>query len=346
MRAAALSFLLLSSAVPAAAYRPITPPAPEFPAADAWINAKPLTMARMKGRRVVLVAFINTANVNSLRALKTLTIWHEAFRLQGLMVVGVHTPIYPFQRDPAYVRAEVRRQGIDFPVVVDNDRQIWNAYANTGWPTFYLIDKKGRIVWDLAGEARYEEFEGELRTALSDLGYRVPKAEPLAKDPPTTDCGAATPVRTAAAGRLRDADDSSLASAIMTAAREGELTKRGEWNVEAESLKLAQKNGDLSAALRVIYRGAQSFAVLAGAEGRKTRFYLRQDDLWLHAGNAGADVLFDDDGQSYVEVEAPRLYRLTQNPNDNVHALWVVPNKPGAAVFSFSFADKCLPYAP
>lgn len=348
MRSWAGALLSLSLLAPAArAASPIRTPAAEIPASDAWINAKGLSLARLKGKRAVVLAFVDFANLHSLRALKVLSRWHEAYKLSGVMVIAVHTPLYPFQRDPTLLREEVKRLGIDFPVVVDNDRRMIAEYANEGWPGFYVIDRKGRVAFSLVGEQRYSELEDEIRAAAGDLGYALAAKNPAPLDPPTQDCGAASPERSAVAGNPVNLDSEDIHdTTVLGSAREGELAKHGQWSAESQSLRLAEPNPDLETYLRFVYRGAQAFAVLGPAGGKRTKFFLRQDDLWLHAGNAGPEVQFDDDGRSYVVVDRPGLYQLTQNPNDNVHALSLAPNKPGAAVYTLSFADRCLPYAP
>ncbi|MDE2238052.1 MAG: thioredoxin, partial [Elusimicrobia bacterium] len=154
---ALLAVSLLVSRGAAADFNPLQPPAPEFPDGDAWINAKPLTIARLKKHRVTLLAFLDTANLNSLRALKVLNLWQQTYATSGVMIIGALTPIYSFQRDPIVLRADAKRLGIDFPLIIDNDRRLWKAYANEGWPAFYLIDRKGRIVYSLLGEQRYTE---------------------------------------------------------------------------------------------------------------------------------------------------------------------------------------------
>ena len=331
----------------AAAVNAIEPPAAEFPAGDVWLNAKPLPLSRLKNRRAVLLAFINLANLNSLRALRVLMRLHEAYEFSGLMVIGVHTPLYGgFQKDPLWLRRRLKELGVEFPVVMDDDRRIWTAYANDGWPAFYLIDRKSRVAFSLLGEQRYAELETEARRAAEDAGYRLPSEELVSQDPPSVDCGEVSSERAAISTAPLVAIDSDPDVGVLTSQREGELSKRGLWEVDNDALKLRQRNASLEASLRVIYRGSQAFAVLAPALGQRTRFYLRQDGLWLHTGNTAADVEFDDDGRSYVVVSEPGLYELTRNPNDIFHALDVSPKQPGAKVYSFSFSDRCLRYEP
>jgi hypothetical protein len=179
-------------AAPARASRPIMPPAPEFPAGAAWINSAPLTLARLRGRKAALVVFLNPTGLRSIRLLPVLKAWFDRYALSQLMVIGVVTPDLAVGKDASWVRAEVRRAGVEFPVVVDADRRLWNAYGNEGWPALYVIDSKGRVAFDHLGEGDYEELEAELREALGDVAGRLP--EPVAaSEPRTKDCGRATP---------------------------------------------------------------------------------------------------------------------------------------------------------
>lgn len=337
---------LLWTAPEARAVRPLTPPAPEFPPEAAWINAKPLSLKRLRRRRAVVVAFLNTADLHSIRALPVLKAWDESYSLDGAMIVGVFTPDYAFQNSEAAVRASLQRFAVKFPVLFDKDRRVWSAYRNEGWPAFYLVDHKGRIVFDQLGEGHYEAFEKELRAAAAGVpGYGTPSAAPSAKNPPSRDCGEVSRPADLGSRSGREVKASRLElsdTSLLVSSRDGEITSAGKWTAEPDALRLAQKNPDQSAYLNAIYRGAQAFAVLSPGSG-STRFLVRQDGLWLHPGNAGPDVELDDDGRSFVTVETPRLYGLTRNRDDSVHSLTLTPLKSGAAVHGLSFADRCLP---
>ncbi len=332
------------AAAPVRAALPIRRPAPEFPADDVWINAKPLTLARLRRHRVVLLAFFDSANINSLRAVQQLRRWHEAYQLDGVMVIGVHVPLYTFQRDPAFMQREVRRLGIDFPVVLDDDKRLSRAYQNEGWPSYFVLDRDGRISFELEGEARYVELETELRAALGELGYDPPR-QLIAKDPPGQDCGAATPERAIPRDAPVPAPPEPV-SALISAAHEGAWARKGSWKLDDDALRLQAENQDRTRELMAVYRGAQGFAVLGPAIGKTSRILVRQDTLWLTPLNAGPDVEFDDDGHSYVDVKRPGFYSLTKNVNDDLHLLSFAPARAGAAVFALSTADRCLPYAP
>ncbi|OGS41920.1 MAG: hypothetical protein A2506_02985 [Elusimicrobia bacterium RIFOXYD12_FULL_66_9] len=336
-------------AAPAGAVRPLTPPAPDFPPGAAWINAKPLPLTLLRRRKVTLVAFLNLTSVNTLRQLPVLKSWFDRYAMSQLMIIGVITPDLEMHRDPVWAKSQLKRLGVEFPVMIDSDRRLWKSYANEGWPALYLIDRNSRIVFDRLGEGGYKEFEKEIRTALADLvdEDELPAAVDV-PEPVLKHCGRATSDISmgtrAKIPPLSLDNDFSRRSSMIVEARAGELATRGGWSVEPDGLRLAQNNRDQSAFVRVVYMGAQALAVLAPPPGQnpKARFFVKQDDLWLHEGNAGRDIRFDDDGRSYVLAESARLYDLTRAPTDRPHELYVIPDRKEAGVYGFSFTDSCL----
>jgi len=141
-------------------------PAPEFAAIDGWLNSEPLTMESLRGK-VVLVDFWTYDCINCARTLPWVTRWHDRYAAQGLVVVGVHTPEFAAERDPANVRAAVERFGIRYPVARDTTYGTWKAWGNQYWPAQYLVDRRGRIALTHAGEGGYEEMERAIRTLLA-----------------------------------------------------------------------------------------------------------------------------------------------------------------------------------
>ncbi len=141
---------------------PATIPAPPFPTGLTWLNVAPLRMDKQKGRPV-LVEFWDFCRVNSLRTLPYLKAWHERYAADGLRVIGVHTGAFPPSRDEAQIEAAVRRLGIEYPVVIDMELEIWDFYGNEGWPGRYLWDAKGALFSMHYGEGAYAETEREIQ---------------------------------------------------------------------------------------------------------------------------------------------------------------------------------------
>jgi cytochrome c biogenesis protein CcdA/thiol-disulfide isomerase/thioredoxin len=160
----------LSDLVPAAeSPRPTAPSvrdaAPELAGIEAWLNSPPLRLADLRGK-VVLVDFWTFACSNCARTLPSLERWHARYADEGLVVIGVHTPEFAFERERANVEAAVRRFGIDYPVALDNRYETWTAWRNRYWPSLYLVDREGRLVLRHEGEGDYEEIERAIEAAL------------------------------------------------------------------------------------------------------------------------------------------------------------------------------------
>jgi thiol-disulfide isomerase/thioredoxin len=140
--------------------------APNFVGISNWFNSAPLSMAGLRGK-VVLVDFWTYGCVNCIYALPYVTQLYAKYRDRGLVVIGVHTPEFPFERSAANVQAALRRHGITYPVAQDNDSQTWNAYGNQYWPAQYIVDQNGRIVFHHDGEGQYEQIDRTIARLLN-----------------------------------------------------------------------------------------------------------------------------------------------------------------------------------
>jgi thiol-disulfide isomerase/thioredoxin len=143
--------------------------APEFTGIDHWLNSQPLTMQQLRGK-VVLVDFWTYTCVNCVNTLPHVEKLYEKYKDQGLVVVGVHTPEYAFERETNKVSAAIAQYGLRYPVAQDNHYATWNAYSNQYWPAVYLIDKTGHVVYSHFGEGDYDETEAAVRQQLARAG--------------------------------------------------------------------------------------------------------------------------------------------------------------------------------
>jgi thiol-disulfide isomerase/thioredoxin len=140
--------------------------APNFVGIANWFNSAPLDIASLRGK-VVLVDFWTYGCVNCVNTLPHVTALYEKYKDRGLVVVGVHTPEFPFERSAGNVQAALKRHSITYPVAQDNDSRTWNAYRNQYWPAQYIVDQNGKIVFQHAGEGQYEQIERTIAGLLN-----------------------------------------------------------------------------------------------------------------------------------------------------------------------------------
>lgn len=146
--------------------------APEFIAGGQWFNSPALSMRELRGK-VVLVDFWTYTCINCIRTLPYLTSWHEKYKDKGLVIVGVHTPEFEFEKNPDNVKKALTDFGITYPVMQDNDYATWQAYANRYWPAKYMTDKNGKIRYTHFGEGDYDETEKMIQALLEETGIAV-----------------------------------------------------------------------------------------------------------------------------------------------------------------------------
>lgn len=185
IRTRLLALLCLASILPAAAAAPVLAKgavAPEFAGIDQWLGSPPLTMEQLRGK-VVLVDFWTYSCINCLRTLPYVAQWHAKYKERGLVVVGVHTPEFPFERSSANVRTAMTRFGVTWPVAQDNRYATWAAYRNQYWPAVYLIDRTGRIVHTHAGEGQYAETAAVIERLLGPAAGAPAAGAPVAGIP-------------------------------------------------------------------------------------------------------------------------------------------------------------------
>jgi thiol-disulfide isomerase/thioredoxin len=140
--------------------------APNFVGLGNWFNSAPLNIADLRGK-VVLVNFWTYGCSNCVNTLPHVTELYAKYRDRGLVVVGIHTPEFPFEHSAANVRAALKRHGITYPVAQDNDSRTWDAYHNQYWPSQYIVDQSGKIVFHHDGEGQYEQIDRTIAKLLN-----------------------------------------------------------------------------------------------------------------------------------------------------------------------------------
>lgn len=337
--------------------------APEF-APGEWLNVEqPLTRERLLGR-TVLIDFWDYTCINCIRTLPYVTSWYERYAACDFVVVGIHTPEFPFARSRTQVQSAIEEYGIRYPVLLDNDYANWDRYANRAWPTKYLIDRDGYIRYHVRGEGRYAETERAIQAALRlhnpDASF-PPVMEPLRpEDQPGAACYPTTPELYAGyeRGSLGNRQGYAMGSPIvyeLPPARERKepfFYAGGIWRAGPESFSFA---GQEMGRILLPYRAVGVNVVLSPSAdpvevtlnlrpaGVEPRVEVFQDGQPLTPENAGADILYDDGGITYILVDRPRMYELVRNPEYGAHELELIFRANGLALYSFTFTSCVVP---
>jgi thiol-disulfide isomerase/thioredoxin len=161
----ALAAVLIAAMAPL----PVEGNLPPLTGATEWLNSEPLTAAGLRGK-VVVIDFWTYTCINWLRSFPYVRAWAEKYKDKGLVVIGVHTPEYRFERDVDNVRQAMKVRKVDFPVAIDNDYRIWNSFNNEYWPALYIADAQGRIRFHQFGEGEYEQSERVIQQLLREAG--------------------------------------------------------------------------------------------------------------------------------------------------------------------------------
>jgi cytochrome c biogenesis protein CcdA/thiol-disulfide isomerase/thioredoxin len=311
---------------------PVLGVAPEFADTGQWFNTpgdRSLTLRGLRGR-VVLIDFWTYTCINCIRTLPYVTAWDRRYRDEGLTVVGVHTPEFPFEREAGNVADAIDQNGIEYPVAQDNEYGTWEAWGNQYWPAKYLIDTKGRVRYAHFGEGEYGETEAAIRELLAEAGHE-PGARAKAKaEVPAA--GTTTPESYLGAGRaLRFANGSIAAGtqdfeAPSAPLGDDELAYDGRWRISFDAATaLAGARLDLNFGARRV------FLVLGSRGGQPRPLRVLLDGKPLPQRYAGTDV---EDGVATISDQ--RLYRLVELPSAQRHLL-SLEFAPGISGYAFTF---------
>ena len=307
---------------------------PSLGGATAWLNSEPLDRAALGGR-VVLVDFWTLTCINWLRTEPYVRAWSQAYRDGGLIVIGVHTPEFSFEREIDLVRRATKERGIDYPVAVDNDYEIWSAFANRYWPALYFVDADGVIRDQHFGEGRYEESErviqrllGVERELVSVEGVGVEAAADWRHlRTPETYLGYARGERFASSDGA--AFDERRAYALPERLRLNHWALDGEWTIGPENVLLERAGGSI--AYRLHARDAHLVLSAGGREALPFRVLL---DGEVPGPSHGVDV----DEAGHGVLRDGRLYQLVR-ARDAVRerTLEITFLEPGAEAYVFTF---------
>jgi thiol-disulfide isomerase/thioredoxin len=303
---------------------------PGFDGATGWLNSPPLSADDLRGK-VVLVDFWTYTCINWLRTLGYVRAWFEKYADDGLVLVGVHTPEFPFERDVDNVRAAVEEMRVAYPVALDSDYAVWDAFANRYWPAVYIADAEGRIRHHQFGEGGYDECEHVIQELLREAGRDSvsdglvsvngngfeAQADWANLETPETYLGSEQ-----ARNFAREVPEAAL--------RLNQWTLSGDWAVERRASVLKDAGGQIAFRFH-----ARDVHLVMGPprRGASVPFRVRIDGEPPGAAH-GLDV--DEDGRGIVTQQ--RLHQLVREPRSIAdRTLEITFLEPGVEAYSFTF---------
>ena len=356
---------LIGSQAPAdssgAAGQSAFPPAPDIEGIDHWLNSERLSVADLRGN-MVLLDFWTYSCVNCIRTLPQLKAWQERYADYGLVIVGIHTPEFEFEKDPTNVQLAADSHGVNWPIALDNEYVTWDNYGNAFWPTKYLIDARGRLRYHRVGEGNYASFEEQLRSLLVEAG------QDLSDNPPTLGFEHDNDAR------YDESADRVITPELYTGYARGDFQREyygvgyvgqaeyyalpgqvlnleapdylepdllyfhGVWRNEDQRAVHAREASEFEDYVALVYSARSVNAVLSppGEETLKVRVWM--DGEYLTEDNRGADVMIGPDGESYLWVDQARMYRVVETPAYlQRKTLRLSANAEGFAIYAFTF---------
>ncbi len=319
-------------AVPAPASElPVLGTAPELRGITGWVNSEPTTLAALRGK-VVIVDFWTYSCINCVRTFPYMNDWYQKYKDSGLVILGVHTPEFEFEKSHDNVVQAVQQYGIKYPVAQDNDFDTWNAYNNMYWPAKYIVDARGRVRYIHFGEGQYEETEQVIRSLLAEAGMAAPVS--TAPMPDYTVTGNSTP------------------ETYLGSSRQGHLASPEKYVVgKPQQFSAPSDLPGNSFAFEGGWTVDKEYAVAGQGSGLELRFYANNVYIVLTPGKGGeeADVLLDgkpleesvagaDVHGGILTASEPKLYHLVDlRGSPGVHLLSLRFHRGGTRVYTFTF---------
>ena len=332
---------VMQQATAAEVQLPVEGELPSLGRVTGWLNSQPLTAAGLRGK-VVLIDFCTYTCINWLRQLPYVRAWSEKYRDWGLVVIGVHTPEFPFEKDIENVRRALKGLKVDFPIATDNDYAIWRAFNNNYWPALYFIDTTGRIRHHHFGEGAYEQSEKTIQKLLSDAGKTTGRdlvsvdergveaaADWSSLKSPENYLGYERTENFASLDGLSP-DKRAASYAAPARLRLNQWALSGDWTVGKQPAVLNEASGKITCR----FHARDLHLVMApSARGKSVRFRVLIDGQ-----PPGAARGIDIDAKGNGILAEPRMYQLIQQPKPITDRQFEIDfASPGVEVFAFTF---------
>lgn len=317
--------------------------APEFEGISSYINSNGTKLSDLKGK-VVLIDFWTYSCINCIRTLPYLVDWNHKYSDKGLVIVGIHSPEFEFEKGLDNVKQAVTRFGIKYPVLLDNDHGTWNAFQNSYWPRKYLIDSEGFIRYDHIGEGGYVETENAIRNLLAErtgqqsisstivnqTSLSVPESQSVDFNQiKTPELYFGYQYARAQLGNNEGFDPEKIVNYTLPSSKlkPNAIYLEGEWKNNADSMELVGNKGKI-----ILDYSAKSINIVAGGEGEITVVEFGKDNQTRnpYSGN-------DLDSEGKLTIDGQRLYNIGSHQDYGNHQIAIDISGTGFRIYTFTF---------
>jgi len=313
--------------------------APNIAGVANYLNTTPEELQEQIKNKVVLYDFWTYSCINCVRTLPYITAWNEKYSDQGLLIIGVHSPEFEFEKDPDNVQMAIDKHGITYPVVLDNEMKAWKAFENRYWPRKYIADHEGYIRYDHIGEGAYQETEKVIQKLLEEraisLGFQDTSPKSLVDIKEFEHSNFRTPELyfgyKFAQGRNQLGSIEGFNQNQITSYSEPEKIELhkfypvGDWKNLEDSMELVSESGSIK-----LQFNAKEVNIVS-ANHADLEIFL--DGKPLPEKYAGRDIL----SENRISVTESGLYNIISNEEASSHVLEIIVTKPGFQIFTFTF---------
>jgi thiol-disulfide isomerase/thioredoxin len=317
--------------------------APEFKGITSYINTNATKLSDLKGK-VVLVDFWTYSCINCIRTLPYLVDWNQKYSDKGLVIVGIHSPEFEFEKNIDNVKQAVTRFGIEYPVLLDNDHGTWNAFQNTYWPRKYLVDSDGYIRYDHIGEGGYVETENAIKNLLSERSNQqsieISNINQIKLTVPGTQSVEFNQIKTpelyfgyqyarAQLGNIEGFNpDRTVNYTIPTSnLKSNVIYLQGLWKNNPDSMELVGPDGKI-----ILSYSSKSVNIVAGGKGEIT---VKEDGKNTQTDNPFKGNDLDTEGK--LNIDGQRLYNIAEHADYGSHHLEIKAKGSGFKLYTFTF---------
>jgi thiol-disulfide isomerase/thioredoxin len=319
--------------------------AKDFSKISEYINTKPISLYDLRDK-VVLVDFWTYSCINCIRTIPFLNEWYDKYSDKGLVIVGIHTPEFEFEKNSENVKSAVQKFGIKYPVLQDNDKETWNEYDNRYWPRKYLVDDEGYIRYDHIGEGAYNETEKVIQSLLTERAAHLGLKNINLNTSQNIDTDARLESEDINFSKIKSPElyfgyefaraplgniegfkpNQSLFYSLPedSEIKPNVIYLEGKWKNNPDHMELQSNNGSI-----LLKYNSKSVNIVAGAKGN---FTVTQDGKLITN-----DLSKDSDSDGKVVVDEQRLYNLVTNKNYGEHTIVINVKGQGFQIYTFTF---------